>query len=336
MYTNLTASNEVSFRFGYDSNSGKYGYILNEGGADTLVPFSAGGIVIESITVTTMPNKSIFAVNEDFDPAGIVVIGTLDDDSTVNVSSMCTFTPNKFTSEGTKSVTVGCFGKTTTINVKCNNIYKTVKDSSSNISEANWLSFINAGGIKEARVRNETSAFLNKKITLSNTAGSSSYTTWVIADFNHDNSGNTCDLIINNTMHSSAFGSYKTYSSSTARSWLLNTYYPGFSTDVKNKLQTMRVASNGSTTFNDKVKLLSVTEVNGSTGTESLNYVTEGTQYPIFNDNSSRVRTGVNANWWLRSADTYGTYTVWCVTSSGNLATNSSGVTQGLLPCIRF
>lgn len=37
---NLTASNDTPFRFGYDSNSGEYGYIINEGGADTLHPFS--------------------------------------------------------------------------------------------------------------------------------------------------------------------------------------------------------------------------------------------------------------------------------------------------------
>lgn len=40
---NLTASNDVPFRFGYDQSTGKYGYILNQGGADTVIPFSASG-----------------------------------------------------------------------------------------------------------------------------------------------------------------------------------------------------------------------------------------------------------------------------------------------------
>lgn len=40
---NLTASNNVPFRFGYDQTSGKYGYILNQGGADTVIPFSGSG-----------------------------------------------------------------------------------------------------------------------------------------------------------------------------------------------------------------------------------------------------------------------------------------------------
>ena len=37
----LTANN-TPFRFGFDSASGKYGYILTEGGADTVIPFSSG------------------------------------------------------------------------------------------------------------------------------------------------------------------------------------------------------------------------------------------------------------------------------------------------------
>ena len=38
----LTA-NSTPFRFGYDSTLGAYGYILNEGGADTVIPFKTGG-----------------------------------------------------------------------------------------------------------------------------------------------------------------------------------------------------------------------------------------------------------------------------------------------------
>lgn len=38
--THLTASNDAPFRFDYDSNSDKYGYVINEGGADTFFPFS--------------------------------------------------------------------------------------------------------------------------------------------------------------------------------------------------------------------------------------------------------------------------------------------------------
>lgn len=35
-------ANSQPFRFGYDSVKGKYGYILNQGGADTVIPFNSG------------------------------------------------------------------------------------------------------------------------------------------------------------------------------------------------------------------------------------------------------------------------------------------------------
>ena len=38
----MTTSDGVPFRFGKDS-SGNYGYILNQGGADTVIPFKKGG-----------------------------------------------------------------------------------------------------------------------------------------------------------------------------------------------------------------------------------------------------------------------------------------------------
>ena len=44
------SANNVPFRFGYDSNTGKYGYILNEGGADTVIPFKTIGTRAGAIT----------------------------------------------------------------------------------------------------------------------------------------------------------------------------------------------------------------------------------------------------------------------------------------------
>lgn len=41
--THLTASNDAPFRFAYNSSTQEYGYIIDEGGADTFVPFKSGG-----------------------------------------------------------------------------------------------------------------------------------------------------------------------------------------------------------------------------------------------------------------------------------------------------
>lgn len=46
----LTASDDTPFRFGYDSVSGKYGYIIEEGGADTVIPFKTTGTRSGAIT----------------------------------------------------------------------------------------------------------------------------------------------------------------------------------------------------------------------------------------------------------------------------------------------
>ena len=218
-------------------------------------------------------------------------------------------------------------------------IYNTVKNSTSDITEAQWLSFLNEGCVAMARSKGETSAFIGKNVILSNSVVPD-YTSWKIADFNHDSSGNTVDLIQNNTIYNTAFSSSsQTYSSSTARSWLTGTYLPGFSTDVKNKLQTMTVTTDGGNT-SDKIKLLSVTEVGGS-GT-SYAPTGEGSQYPIFTAstgstaNNSRVRTGTGVNWWLRSRYTNNTSLAWAVTLTGYLDYFTCSGTCGLLPTIRF
>ena len=205
-------------------------------------------------------------------------------------------------------------------------IYNTVKNASSNVTESQWLEFINNNCIALAISRGETSAFIGKNVTLSNSVVSN-YTSWKIADFNHDSSGNTVDLIQNNTVFETAFGYNQTYSSSLARSWIINTYLPGFSTNVKNKLQTMNVTTNGGNT-NDKIKLLSRTEVIGSGS--------EGSKYPIFTDNASRIRTGSSIFWWLRSPRTVDEYYVWTVQHDGTLYYTAYMSSDALLPAIRF
>ena len=215
-------------------------------------------------------------------------------------------------------------------------IYNTVKNASSNVTESQWLEFIDNDCIALAISRGETADFIGKDVTLSNSVVSN-YTSWKIADFGHDSSGNTVDLIQNNTIYKTTFGYNQKYSSSTARSWLIGNYLPGFSTDVKNKLQTMTVTTDGGNT-NDKIKLLSGTEVGGT----HQDMPVEGTKYPIFTSSSgtdadsSRVRTGTNTVWWLRPRRTNYASFVWIVTATGNLSSDSCSYSFGLVPCIRF
>lgn len=61
----LTASNAQGFKFDYDSQSGKYGYVVSEGGADTFIPFSSGEPLQVSIGVGTGGTTGTFYIFKD-------------------------------------------------------------------------------------------------------------------------------------------------------------------------------------------------------------------------------------------------------------------------------
>lgn len=208
--------------------------------------------------------------------------------------------------------------------------------SGTQLTEAQWLAFLDGDGIKYIINKGEQSTFRGKKITISNSQ-TTSYSTWIIADFNHDNTSNTCDVVQANTVAKVTFSSStQYYEDSSIRKWLILTYYNGFSTNVKNKLQTMSVASNHKT-LNDKVKILSGTEVGISAG----DMLTEGAQYPIFTDNNSRKRTGADNSWWLRSRytrDTSTAYYIFFNTASGQIFAGPGNCVYnyGAVPVLRF
>ena len=207
-------------------------------------------------------------------------------------------------------------------------IYETVKNATTNITQAHWLEFVDKGCIKIARTKGETSSFIGKNVTLNNWY--SSYKSWKIADFNHDSSGNTVDLIQNNSIASRKFSdTFKYYSGSSIRTWLTGSYLSGFDTDVKNKIQTMTVGSNS-----DKIKLLSGTEV----GYSDMYMSYDGSKYPIFTSDNNRRRSDSTGyvNWWLRSSNTASGDLVFVVGIGGYKNTYTYNYTQGVVPCIRF
>ena len=67
----LTANN-TDFRFGYDENTGKYGYIINEGGADTVIPFKD----CDSSEITVSAANQILSGYKYYDSNGNLITGT--------------------------------------------------------------------------------------------------------------------------------------------------------------------------------------------------------------------------------------------------------------------
>lgn len=165
---------------------------------------------------------------------------------------------------------------------------------------------------------------------------------WVIADVNHDsaNTGQTnCyDLVSLDCFHSAAYSSYsQSWRSSTARTWLNNTFYPGFSSEFKNHILTPKYNSQGTWYADDYVILPSCKEVNGRTTTAAED---EGAVYPIFTNNASRIKNqfgGGTYYWWTRSRYVSNSNYVWCVLTDGSMSTytyNNSG--HFLAPLLRI
>lgn len=167
-------------------------------------------------------------------------------------------------------------------------------------TEENFIKFLQAGIYTED--------VIGYYVTLSNSVDLNGGK-WIIADVNHDSSQpNTYDLIsVDLTSSTYAFGSSQIYRDSTVRTWLNNTFYPGFSDAFKARMVNITYASNGNTYSDDKVTIPSFTEVNGNVPSDYSSYVVvEGTKYPIFDaGDSSRVKYTFGTTsayyWWTRS-----------------------------------
>lgn len=162
---------------------------------------------------------------------------------------------------------------------------------------------------------------------------------WVIADVNHDsaNTGQTnCyDLISQDCFYSTSFGD-QNWRSSTPRTWLNNTFYPGFSTEFKNHILNPKYNSQGTWYTDDKIILPSYKEVSGGSSSYQDN---EGVAYPIFTDNASRIKyqngTSTTRSWWMRSRYTGSSDRVWIVNSDGSTYNNYYYGSRYLAPLMR-
>lgn len=211
--------------------------------------------------------------------------------------------------------------------------YDKIKNATSTataVTANEWLAFINTGGPAQVVNNGDVNAFLNKYVKIPNSQ-TSSYQYWQIADFNHDGTSGTVDLIqVNNVVSIQFDSSSQIYSNSSVRTWLNGTYLSGFSTNVQNALKTMAVVTDGSLTTNDKVKLLSATEAN-----KSASFVPngEGTKYPV----SIGWKSGADINYyWLRSRNLDYSGDTCLIRTSGAVFSYYHNYKYGVVPVIRF
>lgn len=76
---------------------------------------------LESIDVTTLPSKTTYQVGDTLDTTGIVVTATYSDESTVDVTSSCSYSPTTLSTAGNQTITVTYENESTTFNVTVNN-----------------------------------------------------------------------------------------------------------------------------------------------------------------------------------------------------------------------
>ena len=303
--------------------------------------------VLTGISITTQPAKTAYAVGGSFDSTGMVVTATYNTGATKEVTGF-TFSPQTFSSAGTKTVTISYtengVTKTTTLSVTVIQIGAFATSTWAEIKAAVQAG-INGVDLSEHWAVGDT-----KSVTLT----TNEVIELQIAGFNHDtySDGVTAPvtLVMKNCLNAtSAMNSSNTnsggYPASAMKTWVETNIYNKLPSDlkaivapVKKKCYTKYNQASSLSEANYNVWLLAEVEV-----FDSVSYTignSEGTKYPIFTDNASRVKkvNGSANAWWLRSA--YSRDLVYFVrtSSGGNVDINGAssyggGVVVGL--CVR-
>lgn len=303
-------------------------------------------VKVDHLTVTTMPTKTSYIINDTLDLTGMVITATFIDGVTADVTSVVTTTPADgatLSTAGTQAVTVEYGKATVSFNV-------TVAAIPANLEDASWAliqELAQAGTLGDYYSVGDTKTITlttNEQLTLqlaSINDGTGSAGTYYPA--------NTVDFISVELMADShrmnaTDTSVGGWNSSEMRTYLNNTVYPTLPSDLKNIVidkTHMRTQGNKSTTLvsaDDKLWLPTEWEVFGAAthGSETSNY---NKHYSIFPNTNSRIKYKKAAPstaviWWLSSPNT--TFaTGFCVVNTigyagEDYASNSNGVALGL------
>lgn len=302
--------------------------------------------VLTGIAITTQPNKTTYAVGGSFDSTGMVVTATYDTGKTKEVTGF-TFSPQTFSSAGTKTVTISYtengVTKTATLSVTVIQV--------GNFATSTWAEIKAAvqAGINGLDLSEYWAVGDTKSVTLT----TNETIELQIAGFNHDtySDGVTAPvtLVMKNCLNTIAKMNSSDintggYPASAMKTWVENNIYNKLPSDlkaivapVKKKCYTTYNQASSLSEANYNVWLLAEAEV-----FDSVSYTVgngEGTKYPIFTDNASRIKkvNGSASYWWLRSAFSSSSAYFVNVISDGDVygysASRSRGVAVGL--CVR-
>ena len=337
-----TASGGDLLDYVYSTDSSAY----PDGGTQSGYYYKIVRPVLTGISITTQPTKTTYAVGGSFDSTGMVVTATYDTGATKKVTGF-TFSPQTFSSAGTKTVTISYtengVTKTATLSVTVIAVGAFATSTWAEIKAAVQAG-INGLDLSEYWAVGDT-----KSVTLT----TNEVIELQIAGFNHDtySDGVTAPvtLVMKNCLNAKYYmNSSNTnsggYPASAMKTYVETNIYNKLPSDlkaivapVKKKCYTTYNSASSLSEANYNVWLLAEAEV-----FDSVSYTVgsgEGTKYPIFTDNASRVKkVNGSANfWWLRSAFSSGSTYFVIVYSDGYVnysnASSSIGVAVGL--CIR-
>lgn len=302
--------------------------------------------VLTGISITTQPNKTTYAVGGSFDSTGMVVTATYDTGATKEVTGF-TFSPQTFSSAGTKTVTISYtengVTKTATLSVTVIQIGDFATSTWANIKAAVQAGI---GGL-------DLSEYWAVGDTKSVTLTTNEVIELQIAGFNHDtysdgvtapvtfvmkNSLNTVWLINDSNTNSGG------YPASAMKTYVEDNIYDKLPSDlkaivapVKKKCYTSYMDASSLSEANYNVWLLAEAEVFDSSASTLGDG--EGTKYSIFTTDVSRIKKVNNSPhyWWLRSIVRNNSTKFLCVNTDGTIysytANSGCGVVVGL--CVR-
>lgn len=337
-----TASGGDLLDYVYSTDSSAY----PDGGTQGGYYYKIVRPALTGISITTQPAKTTYAVGGSFDSAGMVVTATYDTGATKEVTGF-TFSPQTFSSAGTKTVTISYtengVTKTTTLSVTVIQI--------GDFATSTWAEIKAAvqAGIGGLDLSEHWAVGDTKSVTLT----TNEVIELQIAGFNHDtySDGVTAPitLVMKNSLNTGTQMNERDsnkggYPASAMKTYVETNIYNKLPSDlkaivspVKKKCYTTHNQASSLSEANYNVWLLAEAEV-----FDSLSFTVgngEGTKYPIFTDNASRVKK-VNGSayfWWLRSAHFSSDSKFVCVYSAGNVdtlgAAGTIGVVVGL--CVR-
>ena len=311
---------------------------------DLTTTISVGVYQADTLTVTTMPTKTRYQLNETFDLTGIVVTASVSGTSlSQEVTSQCTFSPANGTvlnEEKTYTVTVTYNGISTSFDVRCSSLAPWDNRGLDYNSWDTIQQYIQAGEL--ARVANvgETKSFVVNNKTYNAEIVSINDGTGDAGQWYPDKTVDfiTKELYDNAYRYNSTQTNAGGFPNSALRGTLENTIYPLLPSDLKdvivNKVHAYVSNSDGTTTI-DSTKLwlptqyeMSGSSIDNALGETSLN----NKKYNLAFVYKSQTKYGSYYRWWLASPSTNETKCFWIVTQEGYIYnygdTNTNGATK--------